>query len=190
MSKLEEILRAEVDSEIDNILAEADSRAQKILSQAESRAAARVAAHRKKTDAEARAAMQKARSVAEQKVSMARVQAKGEVMDLVRQKVLASLEKTPTQPGYGQVLQALAEEALGAVKAAVAAVIHPDDQRSLGAWAKQQGLELQTDPGLRLGVRIVGPEGIAVENTLPERLRRVWARLSPELARMLWESGA
>ena len=187
MSKLEEILQAEVASEINAILAEADIRAVKIVSEAESRAAAKVAAHRKLIEAEARAATQQAQSAAELSVANARLQAKGEVTDLLRQKVLLALEEVPSQPGYGRVLQTLAEEALGAAAGAEAVVVHPHDKENLVDWAQQKGLDLQTDPELRLGVRIVSRSGATVENTLPERLRRVWNTLGPGLTRLLWE---
>ena len=109
MSKLEEILQQEAEAEINSILAEADSRAREIVSQAESRAAARLAAHRQRIEAKDRAASQQARSASELSVSSARIQAKGEVMDLLRQKVLLALEKTSSQrelrrgsPGAGR----------------------------------------------------------------------------------------
>ncbi len=113
MSNLEEILQAEVEAEINEILAEAEKRATKIVSEAENRAAAKVAAHRKMIDAAARAATQQAQSAAELSVANARLQAKGEVMDLLRQKVLLALEETSSQPGYGEVLQALADRGHG-----------------------------------------------------------------------------
>lgn len=187
MAKLEEILQVEVDAEINAILAEADIKAAKIVSEAESLAAARVAAHQKKIDAEERAAIQQAQSAADLSLSNARIQAKGEVMDLLRQKVGLALEETSSQPGYREVLLALAEEAAGVAEAAQAVVVHPDDQEKLREWAQKRGLELRTDPGLRLGVRIVSLSGTRVENTLPERLHRAWNRLVPKAAKLLWE---
>lgn len=187
MSKLGEILQQEANAEIKAILAEADSKARKIVSEAESRAAARVAAHRKKMAAAARAATRQAQSVAELSISSARITAKGEVMDLLRQKVLLALEEPSSQPGYGEVLQALAEEAMGVAEAAEAVVVHPGDKEKLSDWAQQRGLELRTDPGIRLGMRIVGASGTMVENTLPERLHRAWRTLAPEVAKLLWE---
>ena len=139
MSKLEEILQAEVEAEINGILAEADSQAAKMVSEAASRAAAKVAAHRKMIDAAARAATQQAQSAAELSVAQARLQAKGEVMDLLRQKVQLALEETASQPGYGEVLQTLAEEALGVAADAVAVVLHPHDQEKLSDWARHTG---------------------------------------------------
>jgi V/A-type H+/Na+-transporting ATPase subunit E len=187
MAKLEEILQQEADAEINSILAEADSRAREIVSQAESRAAALLAAHQQRIEAQARTAGQQARSASELRVSSARIQAKGEVMDLLRQKVLLALEKTSTQANYGEVLQALAEEALQVVELAETVVVHPDDREKLGAWALAKGLELQTDSELRLGVRIVSRRGAKVENTLPERLHRAWSRLAPGVTKVLWE---
>jgi V/A-type H+/Na+-transporting ATPase subunit E len=187
MSKLEEILQAEVEAEINGILAEADSRAAKIVSDAESRAAARVAAHQKKIDAEARAATQQARSAAELTVSSARMEAKGEVMDRLRQQVLVALTKISSQPNYGEVLQALAEEAMDVAPGVEAVVVHPQDQEKLRDWAQHHGLDLQTDPDLHLGVRLLSRGGNSVENTLPERLRRAWNALGPEVIGLLWE---
>ncbi|MFA4902448.1 MAG: V-type ATP synthase subunit E [Desulfobaccales bacterium] len=187
MSKLEEILQQEAEAEIDAILAQADSRAAKIVSEAQSRASAKVAAHQKKIEAEAHAATRQGQSTAELIVSKARIQAKGEMMDLLRQKVLLALEETPSKPGYGEVLQALAEEAMGVTEGAEAVVVHPHDKEKLNDWAMHRGLALQTDPELRLGVRIVSRIGKNVENTLHERLHRAWGTLAPEVTKLLWE---
>jgi V/A-type H+/Na+-transporting ATPase subunit E len=187
MSKLEDILQAEVEAEISKILAEADSQAEKLVREAESRAVAKVAAYRKRIDATARAATQQAQSAAELSVANARLQAKGEVMDRLRQKVRLALEGTASQPGYPAVLQTLAEEAMGVAVGATAVMVHSHDQEKLRDWARQQGLDLQTDSDLSLGVRIVSRDGATVENTLPERLRRVWNTLGPGVTKLLWE---
>jgi V/A-type H+-transporting ATPase subunit E len=187
MSKLEEILQAEVGAEINEILAEADSRAAKIVSETESRAAARIAEHRKKIDAEVRAATHQARSAADLTVANARMQVKGEVMDLLRQKVQNALEAAASQENYGEVLQALAQEALDIAEVPEAVVVHPDDQDKLRDWAERQGLALRTDPKLRLGVRIISQRGTTVENRLPERLQRAWGPLAPQVTELLWE---
>jgi V/A-type H+-transporting ATPase subunit E len=185
MSKLEEILQQEANEEIKAILAEADSKAREIVSKAESRAKARLAAHRQKIEVGDRTVTQQAQSVAELSISSACIKAKGEVMDLLRQKVLLALEESSSQPGYGEVLQALAIEAI--VEGAQAVVVHPHDKEQLVDWARQMGLELQTDPEVRLGVRIVGRRGNKVENTLPERLHRAWGALVPKVSKLLWE---
>ncbi len=187
MPKLEELLQAEVEAEIEAILSEADTKAAKIISDAESLAAARVATHQKKIEAEARAATQQAHSAADLSIANARIQAKGEVIDLLHQKVGLALEETSSQPGYRKMVRALAEEAMGVAEAAETLVVHPDDKKKLRDWAEQKGLELRTDPGLRLGIRILSKSGATVENTLPVRLYRAWNTLMPKVTKLLWE---
>ncbi|MHB8070066.1 MAG: V-type ATP synthase subunit E [Desulfobaccales bacterium] len=186
MPQLEEILQQEAGAEIDAHLAEADSRVKEIISEAADRAKALLAEHRQRLDAEVRAAGQQAQSAAALINAVARTQAKGEVMDRVRQKVLEALAETPLQANYGEILQALAAEALKVAAEAQNLVVPPDDREKLMDWGKQQGLEVQTDPHLRLGVRIVCRGGRQVENTLPERLQRAWDTLAPEVTQLLW----
>ncbi len=187
MSKLEEIIREEAAAEIKEILAEADSRAEKIIQEAEGRVAARLAAHQKRIAADERAASQQAQSAAELGVATARMQARGEMMELVRQKALSALEQTASSPSYSETLQALAEEAMKVVEGAEAVVVSPEDREKLSDWASQRKLKLQMDPGLRLGVRIVDRSGRIVENTLPERLHRAWDTLTADITKLLWE---
>lgn len=187
MSKLAAILQAEASAEIEGIAAAADSQAAKIISDAKSHAEEQIAAHKKKLAAEARAATQRAQSAADLTVASARTQARGEVLDLLRQNVHDALEEISSQANFGAVLQALAAEAIQVADKAVAVVVNPDDQDKLPDWVRQQGLELQTDPNLHLGVRIVGQRGNATENTLPERLQRAWGTLGPEVTKILWE---
>jgi V/A-type H+/Na+-transporting ATPase subunit E len=187
MSKLAEILQAEAGAEIEEITAAADSQAAKIVSEAKSQAEDRIAEQKKKLEAEARAANQGAQSAADLIVASARTQARGEVLDQLWQKVHLALEEIAAQTDYGEILQALAREARRVAPGAAALVVNPDDQDKVKDWAREQGLELQTDPHLRLGVRIVGQSGASVENTLPERLHRAWGTLGPEVAKILWE---
>ena len=98
-----------------------------------------------------------------------------------------ALEEIASQANFGEILQALAAEAMQAAEKAAAVVVNPDDQDKLKDWVRQQGLELQTDPNLHLGVRLVSQRGNATENTLPERLRRAWGTLGPEVSKILWE---
>ena len=186
MPPLEEILQQEAGAEIDAHLAAADAKVKEIISEAENRAKALLAEHRQRLDAAARAASQQGQSAAALIVSVARTQAQGEIMDRVRQKALEALEETAVQAQYGEVLQALAAEALKAAAGAEKLVVPPDDRERLMGWAQDRGLDLQTDPQLRLGVRIVCRGGRQVENTLPERLQRAWDTLAPEVASLLW----
>ena len=187
MSKLNDILQEEVLSEVNQILAEADSRAEKLIAEAKSKASERVGAYRKKVEAELQAAIRGMKSARELTLSIARIRAREHGITLVRERVLAALEAIPTKQNYGEILEALAEEAFRAVEAAEAAVVHPDDKGKLSAWAKQRGLELTTDPGLHLGVRITTPgSGHSVENSLPERLQRGWETLLSGVVQRLW----
>ena len=187
MSKLAEILQAEVGAEIEEITAASDAQVAKIVSEARSHAEDRIAEQKKKLEAEARAAAQGAQSAADLIVASARTQARGEVLDQLWQKVHLALEEMAAQADYGEILQALATEALNVAGEAKALVVNPDDQDKVKDWAREQGLELQSEPQLHLGVRIVSQRRAAVENTLPERLRRAWGTLGPEVTKILWE---
>jgi V/A-type H+-transporting ATPase subunit E len=187
MSKLDDILKEEVLAEINEILAEADSRAEKLVREAEKEASERLASYRKKAEAELRAATRRAESAAELTLSTARMQARGHAITLVRKKALATLEQIADKPNYGEVLEALAEEAMKTLTAPEALVVHPNDEAKLSAWAKQKGLELGTDSRLQLGVRVVARGGQrSVENSLPERLQRAWETLASGVAQRLW----
>ncbi len=187
MSKLEDILQEEALAEINSILAEADSRAEALIADAKSRASERLEAYRKKVEAELRGVTRRAESAAELTVSTARVQARGRAIALVKERVLSGLEEIAGKPNYGEILESLAEEAMKAADAAEAVVVHPDDKAKLHAWASQKKLDLQTDPVLHLGVRIVAHGGQrSVENSLPERLKRAWESVASGVARRLW----
>jgi V/A-type H+-transporting ATPase subunit E len=187
MSKLGEILHKEIVEEIRAILAEAETRAAKLVRDAEEKALARLEFHQKKLEAEAWAATLRARSAADLTLSTARVQAKGQVIESVQRKALASLEQMANQSDYRPILEALAEEALKAMGGGEVVVAHPDYEEKIRGWAERRGLELLTDPDLRIGVRIVNRhDRRSVENTLRERLERAWSALASEVANQLW----
>ena len=187
MSRLGDILQEEVLGEIKAIQAEAESRAGELVRNAEEKASARLKSHQKKMEAEARAAVRRARSAAELALSTARMHAKGGVIESVRKKALVSLEEMANRHNYRDILEALAEEALKAVEGGEVVVVHPDDEEKIHNWATQKGLELRTDPALRMGVRIVDRGGKrSVENSLPERLERAWNVLTSDVAKRLW----
>ena len=187
MSKLGDILQEEASGEINKILAEADSKAATLIAGAKSKASERVEACRKKVEAEHRGATRRAESAAELILSTARTQAKGEAIALVKNKVLTGLGEIAGKPNYGKILEALADEAAQAVEAPEAVVVHPNDKVKLRTWAIQKGLELRTDPGVQLGVRIVVQGGQrSMENSLPERLKRAWERVASGVAQRLW----
>jgi V/A-type H+-transporting ATPase subunit E len=187
MSKVGDVLQEEALAEINSILTEADSKAAMLVREAEKQASDRVAAFRKRVEAEVRAADRRAKNATELTLATARMQARGQAIVLVKEKVSTGLEEIALRPNYDKILEALAEEAVKAVEAPEAVVVHPDDKTKLSTWAIQKGLDLRTDPGLRLGVRIVARGGQrSVENSLPERLRRAWETLAPGLAQRLW----
>lgn len=187
MSKLKDILQEEAIAEINKILAEADSKAETLIAEAKSKASERVEACRRKVEAELRGATRRAESAAELILSTGRIQVRGEAIALVKNKVLTRLEEIAGKPSYGKILEALAEEAMKAVEAPEAVVVHPNDEAKLHAWAVQKKLELRTNPGLHLGVRIVAYGGQrSVENSLPERLKRAWESVASGVAQRLW----
>jgi V/A-type H+-transporting ATPase subunit E len=190
MSKLEDILRDEVAAEIEAVTREAEERATSILAEAKARTEALRAARLRALEAEAMAARHRAESAAELLVNQARLQARGQVMEEVRQRALKALQDLRAQPNYSEVLQRLAEEALKGVTKAEAVVVHPEDRGYLEAWVKERGLELRTDPRISLGVRVMAAGGrIQVQNTLTERLERAWEALSATVAREIWGEG-
>ncbi len=188
MSKLKDVLQEEALSEIDKVLTEADSKAEALVAEAKRKASERVEAYQKKADAELHAAIRRAENAAELAVSTAGMRARGETIGLVQKKVLARLEEIAGRKDYDKILQTLAEEATKAAKPAEALVVHPDDKVRMTGWAKQKGLQLRTDPGIRLGVRIVVRGGQrSVENSLPQRFERAWETLASGVARRLWK---
>jgi len=187
MSELRDILQQEITKEIEAVRAEAESQAEKLVGAAREEAEARLSLERQKMEAEARAALRRAKSAAALTFAHARMQAKGRMVAAVRQGALAALETLAAKANYREILEALAEEAFEAVADAKTLIVHPDDRERLRNWAERKRLAVRTDPGLRLGVRIVaaGDRG-SVENSLPERLERAWSSLASEVARQLW----
>jgi V/A-type H+-transporting ATPase subunit E len=187
MSKLKNILQEEVLTEIDRVLEEAKSRSEKIVSEARTMAASRLAAQRKRNEAEERTAIQRARSAGNLTISIARLKAKGELIERARKGAMAAIAEASAKTRYGDVLLALAEEASREIEAPAAVIVHPDDQDKIEGWATGKGIEVHTDPHLKLGVKISNRHGKTVENTLPERLNRAWDTVVSDVAKLLWE---
>jgi V/A-type H+-transporting ATPase subunit E len=188
MSKLGDILQEEVLAEIKAVQGKAESRATDLIREAEEKASSWMKSHQKEMQAKALAATRRARSAAELRVSTARMQAKGRMIESVRKQALAALEGIVNRQNYQDILEAFAEEALKTVEGAKSVVVHPQDKETIREWAAEKGLELRTDPAIRLGVKIVDTNGErSVENSLPERLDRAWNTLASEVAKKLWE---
>jgi len=187
VSKLETILQEEAIREINRILAEAEERAKAILAEAEAKAAKILAAAERKLEAERRAALARAESAAELKIATARMKAKGEVIERVKQMAAERLQGLGDDPRYPEILRRLAEEAYSAVEDPGKLAVAPQDAPHLEGWARERGLEVLVDPEVRLGVRVYSKTGgTYVENTLPGRLERAWEELASRVAQVLW----
>ena len=187
MAKLEDILQQEVVAEVRGFESSAEAMVMGLLVEAQARADALKAARTKALEADRAAAVRRAESAAELLLSQARVQARGQIMDQVKAGLGTSLAAYKSNPAYPATLVKLAQEALASIGQAEALVVAPGDEAHLKAWAQQNSLELRTDPGLTLGVRVVGIGGKAqVQNSLPERLERAWDALSARAAQAIW----
>jgi len=187
VSKLETILQEEAIREINQILAEAEEKARALLAEAEAKAAQIKAAAERRLEAEKRAALARAESAAELKVATARMKARGEMIERVKRMVAERLQGMGADPRYPEILERLAEEAVAAVSEPGWVAVAPEDAGHLEAWAKERGVELKTDPEVRLGVRVYTKGGDTyVENTLPGRLERAWEELASKVAQVLW----
>lgn len=187
MSKLETILQEEVEAELRAILEEAEAKAKALLEEAQAKAQALLEGRRRALEASHKAALKRAESAGELLLSTARAQAKGQVLEEVKAQALAALEGLRAKPEWPGILRRLAEEALAGLAQPEALLAHPEDLPHLEALARERGLALRPDPGLRLGVRAVGQGGRnQVENALPARLERAWDGLSARVAQALW----
>jgi V/A-type H+-transporting ATPase subunit E len=187
MSKLEDILQKEVAAEIGAITAEAEAKARAVLEAALAGAEAMKANKQRLLEAERAAALRRAESAAELLLSQARITARGQVMDRVKDEARQALQRLTSQPEFGAILQKLADEALQSIGRAESVLVNPAHAYLLSAWAQSKGLELQTDETICDGVRLVAQGGRAiVQNTLTDRLERSWDALSSKAARAIW----
>jgi len=187
VSKLETILQEEAIREINQILAEAEEKARALLAEAEAKAEQIKLAAERRLEAERRAALARAESAAELKVATARMKARGEMIERVKRMVAERLQGMGADPRYPEILKKLAEEAVAAVAEPGWVALAPEDTGHLEDWAKERGLSVKADPGVRLGVRVYAKGGDTyVENTLPGRLERAWEELAARVAQVLW----
>lgn len=188
MSKLNDILREEALADINQIMDESDSRAENLIQEAEQKASTRLEVQRKRIETEVRTAKNRAQGAAELTIATARIQAKGEIIAMVRKKALSAIEELAGKSGYSKILRLLADEAIQAVDTAEAVVVNPNDTGIINDWAMQKGIEIRTDSELRFGVRLVSHSSkTSAENSLPDRLDRSWDMLSARVAQILWK---
>jgi len=187
MPGLDDILAEEALSEIKQVLDASDAKAAALREEAETEASTRLSVHRKKIAVEERAARRRAEGAADLVVLTARIRAKGQVMAEVRERVMDAIEKLADEPGYDRILTALAEEAIRSADSPETVIVHPKNAAILSGWARQKRIDIRTDAGLRLGVRIESRSRRTVENSLPERFDRAWNTLSSRVVQILWE---
>lgn len=187
MADLETALRQEAEAEIQAIKSAAEAEAQEILAAAQAQAQSARKARKRVLAQERERALKAAESARVLELSTARARARGEMIEEVRHKVLEALEKIPARKEYSRILTKLADQALAATQAPERVEASPQDLVHLEAWAKSHNLELNADPTLQLGVRLVGNGGRSrVENTLPGRLERSWESFSAQVAAELF----
>jgi V/A-type H+-transporting ATPase subunit E len=185
MSKLEMILAQEVEAEIGRLKGEAEAKARALVEEAQAKAKALLEAKERQLKAQLAQGVKRAESAAELLLATARTQAKGEVLAEARRLMEERLLALPKGEAWPEVLRRLAEEAVAALPGAEKVVVNPEDLPHLEAWAREKGLGLEADAGVRLGVRVLSGRN-QVENALLERLDRAWDQVSARLAKALW----
>ena len=183
MSKLEDILQNEITTEIAAIQGAGEAKAKSIIDAAMEKAEALKASKARLLEAENAAALRRAESAAELMVNQARIAARGKAVDQVKAGVQQALSGKLT----AEVLTKLANEALKGLDKAETVVVNPAQASMLEAWAKTNGLKLETNPAVKEGVRLVAEGGKSfVQNALGERLERSWDSLSAKAAKAIW----
>lgn len=183
MSKLEDILQQEISTEMAAIQGESEAKAKAIVDAAMQRAEAQKASKQTALEAERSAAIRRAESAAELVMSQARIAARGQAVD----KVKIGVQEALSGHVNAQVLTKLADEALAGLGKAETVVVNPAQASLLEGWAKTNGLKLETNPAVQMGVRVIAEGGRSmIQNTLPERLERAWDALSAKAAKAIW----
>lgn len=187
MSKLEDILQQEVSSEIGAIAGEAEAKVKALMDAATEKAEALKTNRTRQLEAERGAAIRRAESAAELMLNQARIAARGQAVDQVKDGVMKALQGMSGQTGFGDVLKKLANEALSGMGKAEAVVVNPANASALEAWANEKGLKLISDPGVSNGVRLIAEGGKSqIQNVLTDRLERAWDALSAKAAKAIW----
>ena len=183
MSKLEDILQQEISTEIAAIHGEGEAKAKAVIDAAMEKAEALKAAKGRLLEAENAAALRRAESAAELLVNQARIAARGRAVDQVKVGVQQALVGSLN----ADVLTKLANEALKGLDKAETVVVNPAQASMIEAWAKTNGLKLETNPSISQGVRLIAEGGKSfVQNALGERLERSWDGLSAKAAKAIW----
>ncbi len=183
MANLAALLEKEASAEIEAILADAKHRAAEIATQAEEEASSMIAQRASSLEAQYVAGLVRAKSSAELEASSLKLWAQNRSVEAVFKQVEAELRSVIEDPQrYREVLKALLDEALDATGGAERVIVNPAD----AGLVALQGVEVDTDPGIFGGVRVVSKAGsVVVENTLFGRLDALRGELSSEISRIL-----
>jgi vacuolar-type H+-ATPase subunit E/Vma4 len=191
VSDLAALLEKEASTEIESVLSEARSRGSELVAQARQEAEALVAQREHQATAQRSAAVTRARSSAQLEASSLQLRAQHEGVEAVfeeaRKRLSAVVED---KDAYPAVLGKLLEEALEDLDTAnvLAVIVHPDERAvaESAVAALSLGASVETDAGIRGGVRLRLKGNNTVENSLFERLEVLRAELASEVSEALF----
>ncbi|MEJ2287376.1 MAG: V-type ATP synthase subunit E family protein [Deinococcales bacterium] len=191
MSDLAALLEKEASTEIESILSEARSRASEVVAEARQEADALVAQRERQAAAQRSAAVTRARSSAQLEASSLQLRAQHEGVEAVFEEARKRLSALVDDgDAYPAVLEKLLDEALETLDAqdVQAVVVHPDERAVAEAAVGELSLEasVETDEGIRGGVRLRLKGNNTVENSLFERLEVLRAELASEVSEGLF----
>ena len=191
MSDLAALLEKEASTEIESVLSEARSRGSEVVAEARQEADALIAQRERQAAAQRSAAVTRARSSAQLEASSLQLRAQHEgvegVFEEARKRLSAIVED---EDAYPPVLTKLLREALEDLDADTvqAVIVHPDERAVAEAAVDELSLAapVETDTGIRGGVRLRLKGNNTVENSLFERLEVLRAELASEVSEALF----
>lgn len=191
MSDLAALLEKEASAEISAILSEARERASEVVARARKEAEALVSQRERQAAAQHSAAVVRARSSAQLEASSLQLRAQHEGVEAVfqraRERLTALVEDADA---YAPVLEKLLAEAVAgsAAEDVQAVLVNPDDRATAEAAVAKLSLSspVETDAGVRAGVRLRLKGNNTVENSLFERLEVLRAELASEVSEALF----
>jgi V/A-type H+-transporting ATPase subunit E len=191
VSDLAALLDKEAGAEITAILSEARERASEIVAAAQAEAETLLAARERAAQALYEAALVRARSSAQLESSAVMLRAQHSAIESVFEAVKVELDKRVKSSAFAGDLRKLLQEALeagGSAGSIRTVIVNPADAEVAKAAAAELGITapVTTDPAVKGGVHVdIGTGGLAIENTLDERLQAAREELSAVVARVL-----
>lgn len=193
MPDLAALLDKEASAEVEAILSEARTRASEIQADARAEAESIVAQRRRQAESGRGATVVRARSSAQLEASSLKLRAQHEGVEAVFDAARGEVEAVVADARrYGPVLAALLREAAEGIDPGriSAVVVHPKEKAAADAAVKQLKLQapVETDEGIRGGVRLRVGRNNLIENSLFERLEVLRAELASEVSQTLFGS--